>query len=246
MRPAIAVVAAAVVASILAPGAAVAQPSRCAECHFANFADVPGREHLAEWEQSPHARHGVGCEWCHGGDASTFVPGEAHKGVVSSRSPASRVNRANLPQTCSLCHAGEAQAFARSRHAALLTAGDPRAPTCSTCHGVMTARVPAPAALEAACAACHPGDSPGAVYPGRARAAVEAINQVRTQLERVQIALQKLGDTDRRRRLWAEQTLAISTLNGAVDALHAFDFAATDQRLREAKTRADQLQANVR
>ncbi len=218
---------------------ASAQPSRCADCHFANFSDVPAREHLSEWEQSAHAKHGVGCEWCHGGNPSTFVPADAHKGVLASRNPSSRVSQSNLPRTCSPCHAGQAQAFARSVHSVLLQGGDPRAPTCSSCHGAMTARVPSPEALEARCAGCHAANSPRAAYPALARLAVEQIDGVRTTLRQAQFRLQAKTDPESRRRLWAAQMLAIETLNGAVEAFHSFDFATMAERLRVARQRAD-------
>jgi len=229
-----------------APAAVVAQPSRCAECHFANFSDVPAREHLLEWEQSAHAKHGIGCEWCHGGNAATFVPADAHKGVVGSRSPASRVHRTNLPATCSTCHSGETQAFSGSAHDRLLRDGDPRAPTCSTCHGAMTARIPSPARLESDCASCHGPDSPGATYPTLARAAVEEIQRIRLVLLGAQQRLQTMSDAPERRRLWAQQTLAIGTLDTAVEAFHAFDFTTMADRLRLARERASVMAASTR
>jgi hypothetical protein len=233
----------AVIAAVLAaaPRPASAQRSRCVECHFANFLDVPGREHLGEWEQSAHARHDVGCEWCHGGDASTFVPANAHKGVLGSSNPASRVYRANLPATCSTCHAGETRAFSRSTHNQLLQRGDPDAPTCASCHGAMTARVPSPAALESRCAACHPPASPTAAYPALARVAIEEIASIRRLLIDSQLRLQKMPDATDRRRLWAQHVLAVATLNSAIDAFHSFDFEATAERLRAARARAAEM-----
>ncbi|MGE5242712.1 MAG: multiheme c-type cytochrome [Betaproteobacteria bacterium] len=231
----------------LPPPAGAAPQSRCVECHFANFSDVPAREHLGDWAQSAHAKHGVGCEWCHGGDASTFVPADAHKGVVGSGNAASWVYRSNLPRTCAPCHAGETQAFARSFHNTLLSQGDDRrAPTCSSCHGAMRARVPSPAALENECAGCHTASSPRAAYPVLARLAVEQIAEVRTTLEHVQYRLQKMKDPEARQRLWAQQTLAIATLNGAAEAFHSFDFTTVAERLRLARQRADELDRQTR
>lgn len=118
-----------VVVCTAAPVAA-APVSRCAECHFANFFDVPQSAHLGEWQRSAHARHDVGCERCHGGALG---------------------------------------AFRRSRHAALVEQGDLRSPSCSTCHGAMSTRVPSLAAFEAQCARCHGAQTSGADYPLAAR-----------------------------------------------------------------------------
>src|SRR3970282_2548491 len=60
---------------------ASAQGTRCADCHLAN-PDAPG--HLYAWERSAHGQHNVGCEACHGGDATTFESFAAHRGILNS------------------------------------------------------------------------------------------------------------------------------------------------------------------
>ena len=219
--------------------------SRCAECHFANLASVPAPEHLEEWKRSAHARHDVGCEWCHGGDPTSFVPAEAHRDLLPSSNPLSRVNRANLPRTCRMCHASESTAFARSLHNVLLQGSDSRAPTCSTCHGAMTARVPSPSALERGCAECNPAGSARGAYPMLASQAVEAIDRIRATLIEAQQRIRKIDEGSRRQQLWATHLLAVETLAGAVEAVHAFDFRAMDDRVRQARERADQLVVEI-
>jgi hypothetical protein len=66
----------------------------------------------------------VGCEKCHGGDATTFEPFLAHQGILNSMNPASPINRRNLSATCGTCHAGPFVAFQKSQHFALLNKGD--------------------------------------------------------------------------------------------------------------------------
>ena len=216
--------------------------SRCAECHFANMANVPAPEHLAEWKRSAHGRHGIGCEWCHGGDATTFVPADAHRGVLPSGNPMSRVHRTNLPRTCRMCHAGETTAFARSLHNVLLQGDDARVPTCSTCHGAMTARVPSPAALEQPVRPVPRGLCRRAPTTRCARAgAVEAIDRIRATLVDAQQRIQDVDEGARRRQLWATHMLAVTTLAGAVEAVHAFDFRTMDDWVRQARERADDL-----
>src|SRR3972149_3774571 len=77
---------------------ALAQKSRCADCHFSR-PEAPNLEHLADWDRSTHGRNNVGCERCHGGDATTFEPFLAHRGILNSTNPASPVNLLNLSET---------------------------------------------------------------------------------------------------------------------------------------------------
>lgn len=140
-----------VVACFVLSGAAPtgAQPvSRCAECHFANMGDVPSPEYLGDWTRSAHSRRGVGCEKCHGGDAGTYDPAGAHRGVLNSEDPGSPVHPGNVPQTCGVCHRAIASAFDASPHRTAAAAASGPAPNCTGCHGPMRGRVPSPAALE--------------------------------------------------------------------------------------------------
>jgi Cytochrome c554 and c-prime len=226
----------------LAAGTAGAQTlGRCAACHFANYLSVPGASHLSEWAQSAHARAGVGCESCHGGNPNTVVPGEAHAGVIDPKLPASPVAAANLPATCGKCHETEAAAFRRGPHAALLARGGAGAPTCSTCHGAMTARVPSPAALEARCAACHGVASPGASYPGRVRTLVENLDRIQTDLAQADWLLGRDVDPARRSRARTLRADAATRLKEAAEAWHASDLAGAEARAAAARTAVDAL-----
>ena len=86
------------------------QQSRCADCHFAN-PDAPEQRHVYDWDRSPHRRSNVGCDACHGGDATSFESFLAHQGILHSGNPASLLHRANLSQTCGSCHIGPFVAF---------------------------------------------------------------------------------------------------------------------------------------
>ncbi len=221
--------------------------NRCAQCHFANLVDVPGAAHLSEWERSAHARHDVGCERCHGGDATTVHPVEAHRGVLDSRNPASPVARVNLPETCGACHAGARQAFGRSRHAALLQHGDAGAPSCSTCHGAMTARVPSPRVLEGQCARCHPPSATGEGYARDAAALLADIDRLGTDLANADWLLAGLRDSARRERLDQARAKAARALVDVADAVHAFDLPLVKRRIEAARQQVDELlgQLNV-
>lgn len=233
--------AACVLALAARPAAAQASFGRCAECHFANLLDVPGAAHLTEWERSAHARHGVGCERCHGGDPTTVHPVEAHRGVLDSRNPASPVNRANLPQTCGACHAASLKAFGRSRHASLLAHGDAGAPSCSTCHGAMTARVPSPRVLEAQCARCHPASAPGEGRAHAAAALLTDVDRLDLDLANVDWLLPGVRDSARRQQLDQARAKAGEAMTGIADAVHAFNLTLARQRTEAARAQVNDL-----
>ena len=93
------------ICSVLTAGSARAQQSHCADCHFAN-PSAPRRDHLNEWDRSPHGRNNIGCEWCHGGNPKVFEDFLAHRGVLNAFDKASPVNPRNQPATCGRCHVG--------------------------------------------------------------------------------------------------------------------------------------------
>lgn len=148
----------AVVALALAAGARAADPPTggggCVACHRAS-AHAPSLEHTFEdWAGSRHARAGVYCTACHGGDASRATRVLGHVGVVSSTVSASSTYFTALPATCGACHAAEYEAFRRSRHYDVLMKTG-RGPSCVSCHGAMANYVISPKEMEMACTLCH-------------------------------------------------------------------------------------------
>ncbi len=63
------------------------------------------------------------CSSCHG----------SH-GILSSKDPKSKTNRANVPATCGTCHTGPLQAFSSGIHGQMVQAGSTEAPVCTNCH----------------------------------------------------------------------------------------------------------------
>jgi nitrate/TMAO reductase-like tetraheme cytochrome c subunit len=219
-----------------------AQQSRCADCHFSR-PDAPAADHLANWDHSAHGRNNVGCERCHGGDATTFEPFLAHRNVLNSANPASPVNRRNLSATCGVCHAGPFVAFQKSRHFALLENGDARAPVCSTCHGGVGSRRPSARALETQCAQCH-GANGVAPRPERAEAArtlYDALHESRELMKTVRSLVNRVGDQRRRRELDEAYRQADVPLIEAVQAGHEFVYDALKERLAVARQRMEAL-----
>jgi len=160
--------------------AAVARQSRnsCVGCHGLQSGATEAGHGFAAWKSSPHARAGVTCEACHGGNPAAQDPTNAHNGVNPSSDPASRVYFTRVPTTCGQCHASEAAYFRTSVHSARLQS-DGRGPNCVTCHGSMATRILTPDSALGTCTACH---TPGGVAPvGKAREAAQVLALVRAE-----------------------------------------------------------------
>ena len=219
-----------------------AQQSRCADCHFAQ-AEVPEPDHLADWEHSAHGRNNVGCEKCHGGDATTFESLFAHRDILHSTNPASPVNRRNLPKTCGTCHAGPFVAFQASRHFALLEQGDTKVPVCTTCHGTAGFNRPSARSLETRCAQCH-GPRGIAPRPERAEAArtlYDALHESRDSLKTARPMINRVRDKAQRARLDEAYQQAEVPLIQATQAGHQFVYDTLKERLSVARQRIEAL-----
>lgn len=226
--------------------ASAQQSSRCADCHYAQNA-VPGQDHLYDWDRSPHARNGVGCEKCHGGNATVFEKSLAHRGMLSPANAKSPVSRANLPNTCGGCHTGPFVAFQESRHFELLKSGDAHGPTCSTCHDAVAGNLLSPAALEKQCSHCHgPKEiAPRAARAKNARAMYEGLNAVREQLKLANTMIKKVDDKQRRADLMGEYEQATVPLTRAINAGHKFVYAELDEHLKVAQERVEKLMSRI-
>lgn len=232
-------------------GPALAQQSRCADCHFANQPVNPQtaartygwESHLRDWDLSAHSRTGVGCERCHGGDATTFESFRAHRGLVHPSNAASPLNRVNIPSTCGTCHAGPFVAFQKSRHYAVLREGNRTVPTCVTCHGDAGENRPSPKALEGHCRTCHGTERPGghAEYPALGRRMLEGVRDARASLKEARALIARVEDPARRTRLEAAAQQVDVPLTQATQAGHAFVYDDLDERLATARRRLDAL-----
>jgi len=114
-----------------APG--VGATEQCGECH---------PEERVSFASSVHAREGVGCTSCHGGDDTTLDSQSAHRGEFRSLS-----DRSEIPGVCAECHASQERMrpynlpvdqyalYQTSRHGMAVAGGDDRAAVCTDCHG---------------------------------------------------------------------------------------------------------------
>jgi hypothetical protein len=220
------------------PAAAQVEASLCADCHISR-PDMPNARHVSDWDQSPHARAGIGCDGCHGGNPATAEPFLAHQGILRSSNPASPVSRANLPATCGTCHAGPYAAFQRSRHHALLAQGSSEAPTCATCHGEVASALLSPRQLERRCASCHGPDrvAPHPTFAADARLMLEGVREARGLLDDARSAIGRVSDSERRLALQADAARAAAPLTDATHAGHAFVFDDLRERLATARER---------
>jgi hypothetical protein len=238
----LAAVAATVVVAAASAEAQIAQTSRCADCHFAN-PDAPGRRHLLDWDLSPHGRANVGCEACHGGDASTFESLLAHRDLVPFGAPDGPLTPRNLPRTCGVCHAGPFVAFQDSRHYEMLRNGDRSAPTCATCHGDTAAGLLSARALESRCSSCH---GPGETAPRDRRAQqvrelYEEVAFARADLKQAQSLIRRVEAGARRQALDEAYQQAEVPLIQAIQAGHRFVYDDFTERLAVARERTEAL-----
>ncbi len=153
----------------------------CISCHR-SISGVNYLEHnFADWEQSVHAKAGITCESCHGGDSSAFSAAKAHAGIKPSTDPSSPVYFTHIPATCGTCHSAEFKAFQKSVHYQELERSG-RGPNCVSCHGSMANHILAPRDLEQSCNLCHK-------KPTQAFATMMALNNATRSVTRLGKAL---------------------------------------------------------
>jgi hypothetical protein len=219
-----------------------ASANRCAACHLRLVWTRSAITHVDQWVTSRHALYRVGCEKCHGGDATTSDHAAAHRGVTSSAGRSSAVHRTALPATCGRCHTSEATAFARSAHQALLSQGDSTVPTCTSCHSSMAADVPSPAALESQCLQCHEDRQDRARVASRQ---LEDVTRLQRTLRRAKFDIAAVKDLDRRTSLTTQWTDVDRAIRGVVAGIHAFDQPQVEERLSDSHARTDRLVAEI-
>ncbi|MFN4218420.1 MAG: ammonia-forming cytochrome c nitrite reductase subunit c552 [Candidatus Bipolaricaulia bacterium] len=239
-------------ASRRVPGAPSAQPpavtkpaptpplslseNTCVTCH--RGLTVAVGHTFADWEGSSHARAGVACQDCHGGDATKSQVEQAHQGVRSSRDPESPLYFTRLPQTCGSCHSAEWQLFQQSVHYAQLRESG-RGPNCVTCHGAMATTVLQPTELATTCSACHnPRLASRPEEPIKARFALTLMTHVQEYLDVVEnVIAMRQGQIDLSQ---AEALLAQArqALQRARQEWHLFMIDRVEEKLHEAMEQA--------
>ncbi len=225
------------------PGPALgAGPDGCSTCHATAPETRTTAHTYADWKTSVHGKAGIGCQACHGGDASASVKAAAHQGMRPSKDSASVVYFTRIPETCGACHAAEYSAFRKSRHAAELSRTG-KGPNCVTCHGSMASRVIEARDMEMTCTLCH--RKPTKAYA--ARVAVEeargALHKFDERLVKARVAGTidlKIYDASYKELLARYQALQV--------AWHSFDMARIQEQAKDIarKTAASHTELTLR
>lgn len=158
----------------------VPEEDRCAACHRDLGNDVVDVDLF--YGADIHARSGLGCADCHGGDPTTDDMDEAMAESAGFRgAPA----RGESPEFCGRCHqdpeymrrfnprlpVDQLTLYRTSRHGMLLAEGDENVATCVGCHGVHDTRPASeakspthPRNVAATCGHCHADEALMAPY----------------------------------------------------------------------------------
>jgi hypothetical protein len=156
----------------------IGDANSCYACHIGQggMTGVPARN----WQLSIHAKRGVICSDCHGGDPNATT-------MEDAMSPAAgfigKPSRTDIPQLCGSCHANvilmrqydlptdQLAKYHESQHGMLLAQGDTHVATCFDCHDQHATREtndPAsnvyPFNVPDLCAGCHANEDYMASY----------------------------------------------------------------------------------
>ena len=147
---------------------AEAQAGECLQCHLTTQDSVG-----ALWQDDIHARWGIKCVTCHGGDETQSDKERAKREGTGYRG---KLDAAQAVEVCGGCHSDaeymkerkpllpvdQLQKYWTSEHGKLLREGESRVASCSSCHDahgireVTDAKSPVFASnVPAMCASCH-------------------------------------------------------------------------------------------
>jgi len=154
-----------------AAGLAMGARDSCVECHSALSGDLQAP--AVQMENDVHARRGLGCAACHGGDPSSDDP---QVSMSRARGFTGKPNRLTIPKFCARCHSDAAfmhrfqpqprvdqyAQYMTSIHGKRIASGDAAAAVCTDCHGTHGVRAVKdplspvhPLRLPETCGRCH-------------------------------------------------------------------------------------------
>jgi hypothetical protein len=129
--------------------------NRCVSCHSRLTSPLEISARYLDWHVSAHKVNGVGCDKCHGGDATAGDLKSAHRGMLPRQDSHSRLHNSKLPETCGVCHRSVVNSFVESTHYERLK-NTGMAPSCVSCHNHMASTVARnPSQAAALCSFCH-------------------------------------------------------------------------------------------
>lgn len=135
------------VAALPAAGQERAAVISCVACHEGLGGELAAP--VAQWKESIHARNGIDCASCHGGDPAVsgqeaMSPEHGFRGVPGET---------EVPGFCGRCHPGVEEDYRDSAHGRKLGHGGPQ---CVTCHGAHAVVKASPAIINRTrCTTCH-------------------------------------------------------------------------------------------
>jgi Cytochrome c3 len=148
-----------------------AKPNHCIECH--SLLGGTSAEIVQKFQDDVHARNGLTCTDCHGGDAQQE---DMDKAMDRKKGFRGAPKRTEIPELCGRCHADtqymhnfnpklrtdQLAQYWTSMHGKRLHAGDTRAAVCSDCHeahGIQPVTSPLssvyPQSVPETCGRCH-------------------------------------------------------------------------------------------
>ena len=160
---------------------AISKNDSCVDCHRKQQGSKYLGHNYKDWEKSIHAKSGVGCEACHGGNAETPDPVKAHQGVLSSKDKNSKIYFQNVPATCGTCHTEELKEFETSAHYKMLLRTG-KGPNCLTCHGAMATTILSYSDWDKTCSLCHGKPTQAAKALSLIRAIKESLGSYQKEL----------------------------------------------------------------
>jgi predicted CXXCH cytochrome family protein len=154
------------------PLLARAQADSCLDCHIKLDGEL--KAPAVNYAQDAHARFGLTCKDCHGGN-----PAAADENKAKDKTFKGAPKRAQIPEFCGRCHADAAymrtanaklrvdqlEQYWTSKHGQLLKKGDTKVAVCTDCHishAIQSAKFPKsstfPWNVASTCGRCH-GDA---------------------------------------------------------------------------------------
>lgn len=141
-------------------------PQLCASCHADPIKMKPYGLRIDQYAEYQTSEHGKAFA---AGDLNVAICTDCHTShrVMSRFEPRSSVHPQNLAQTCARCHADPelmrqyglrtdvVEGFRQGVHGDALQKGNPRAPTCATCHGLHGSTLLASEDIVTVCGTCH-------------------------------------------------------------------------------------------
>ena len=141
----------------------------CIQCHAgqSGYLATP----VEHWRGSIHARNGISCQDCHGGDPTDFAmamsPERGFIGVPEYT---------EVPDFCGRCHVGVQEDYAASAHGQAIDAGGAQCVVCHGAHAVEKAEIDLINPQD--CSRCHEYGRAGEI-----KSAIQETEQIITNVE---------------------------------------------------------------